>query len=83
MLKRSSKKVEVSTYEEPEFWVIKVSDNGIGMDTRTKQNLFTMFYRGSSIGKGSGLGLYVIKESLKRINGVITLDSELGRGTSF
>lgn len=81
--KKELKKVEVSTYEEPEYWVIKVSDNGIGMDTRTKQNLFTMFYRGSAIGKGSGLGLYIIKESLKRINGVITLDSELGRGTSF
>jgi len=45
--------------------------------------VFEMFYRGSSTSTGAGLGLYILKESVEKLNGTITLASELGKGTTF
>lgn len=42
-----------------------------------------MFYRASEESKGSGLGLYILKETLDKINGKIRLESEVGKGTLF
>jgi signal transduction histidine kinase len=42
-----------------------------------------MFYRGSSNSTGSGLGLYILKEAIEKLNGKIEMNSELGKGSSF
>lgn len=42
-----------------------------------------MFYRGTEISKGSGLGLYIVKEMVDKLKGKIGLKSELGRYTIF
>ena len=42
-----------------------------------------MFYRVSSRVMGTGIGLYVVKEIIKKINGEITVESEENKGTSF
>ncbi len=62
---------------------IKVADNGQGIKTEHQPKIFDMFYRANSHQNGSGLGLYILNESLKKINGHITLESEYGMGTSF
>jgi len=63
--------------------VIKFIDNGIGIDASLVNNVFDMFYRASERPKGSGLGLYITKEVISKLNGTITLESALGEGTSF
>lgn len=62
---------------------ILVKDNGQGIAQEHLPKIFDMFYRASSNSKGSGLGLYIVKETLTRIGGSIEIDSELGKGSTF
>lgn len=62
---------------------IFVRDNGIGIDKKYLDKIFNMFYRASEKSKGSGLGLYIVKETLSKINGTIKVESTLGEGSSF
>ncbi|WP_142786335.1 PAS domain S-box protein [Changchengzhania lutea] len=63
--------------------MIHIKDNGIGIDTMDKEKIFEMFYRATKTSKGSGLGLYIVKEALDKLNGTINVESELGKGTKF
>ena len=64
--------------------VIKVEDNGIGMEADSMRNVFSMFYQGQhENGKGSGLGLALSKELIKLHKGTICIQSENGKGTTF
>ena len=59
-----------------------VSDNGIGMDEKTKANIFTPFF--SSKGeRGTGLGLFISNRILSQHGGGITLESEPDKGSRF
>jgi signal transduction histidine kinase len=64
-----------------------VSDNGIGIAPADQQRLFEKFYRGSRKGlkpeRGSGLGLVIVKSIVERHGGVISVKSQLGRGSTF
>ncbi|MDO8572475.1 MAG: ATP-binding protein, partial [bacterium] len=65
---------------------LSVNDTGIGMDTETQEKIFNKFSRAEGVSKlytdGSGLGLYVAKEILKKHNGRIWAESEgLGKGS--
>lgn len=62
---------------------ITISDNGIGIKPELQQKVFDMFYRVSEKSVGSGLGLYLVKETVDKLNGTIRLDSIPGVGTSF
>ena len=62
---------------------IVIQDNGIGIDKAFHDKIFEMFYRVSHNSIGSGLGLYLVKESLKKLNGTIKVQSEKGKGTVF
>jgi signal transduction histidine kinase len=62
---------------------IIVRDNGIGISKELHAKIFDMFFRISDESVGSGLGLYIVKEAVGKLNGKIEVDSELGKGTSF
>jgi len=67
---------------------LSVTDTGIGMDASTQEKIFNKFSRAEGVSKlytdGSGLGLYVAKEILKRHNGRIWAESQgLGKGATF
>ncbi|MGR6087841.1 MAG: sensor histidine kinase [Arcticibacter sp.] len=62
---------------------LDVIDNGIGIAPQNVERIFDMFFRASSEVTGTGLGLYICKEIMSRIGGTITVDSELGKGTSM
>ena len=62
---------------------ILIRDNGIGIDKENQGKVFNMFYRVSNKSAGSGLGLYIVKETVEKLNGVIRLSSEAGKGTEF
>jgi signal transduction histidine kinase len=42
-----------------------------------------MFYRANTKSKGSGLGLFIFKETIAKLKGLVTVESELGIGTKF
>ena len=62
---------------------LKIEDNGIGIDAEHHTKVFNMFYRASENSKGSGLGLYIVKETMEKLGGCISLHSVLGKGTLF
>lgn len=62
---------------------IRIRDNGIGIDKENHEKIFNMFYRVSTQSVGSGLGLYIVKETVEKLDGVINLESEPGKGTIF
>jgi len=62
---------------------ISVSDNGIGIKPEHLTKIFDMFYRGTDDVPGSGLGLYIAKETLQKLGGEISVESTFGAGSTF
>jgi len=73
--------VDVSITEKSAVIIIK--DNGIGIPQENLDNIFDMFYRASNQSKGSGLGLYIVKEMVARLYGTITVRSKVNMYTQF
>ncbi len=62
---------------------IGVEDNGTGIPQESLSRIFDMFYRASLDTEGTGLGLYIVKEAITKINGSIAVTSEVGKGSKF
>jgi len=61
---------------------LAIEDNGKGIEKDHLPNIYKMFYRATDDGAGSGLGLYIVKEAIDKLNGHIDIESEVGRGTT-
>lgn len=61
---------------------LRVEDNGRGIAKEHLKNVCRMFYRATDDNAGSGLGLYIVKETIDRLNGSIDIDSVEGEGTT-
>jgi signal transduction histidine kinase len=73
--------VTLSIKRFEQFMEITVSDNGEGISAKSISRIFEMFYRGTSTSVGTGLGLYITKEILIKLQGTISASSEFGVGT--
>ncbi|MES2678571.1 MAG: hybrid sensor histidine kinase/response regulator [Bacteroidota bacterium] len=62
---------------------IEIEDNGIGIADEVLEQIFEMYFRGNQYSKGSGLGLYIVKNGVKKLGGTIEVKSELMKGTIF
>lgn len=79
---KAEKKISIRTYNSGAFHKIEIADNGIGIPEEFKDQIFDMFFVINS-NKGSGLGLYIVKETLSKLNGSITVLSESNVGSKF
>lgn len=78
---------------EPRIWIrsreksglvtIAVEDNGQGIPEEFCEKIFRMFFRGNPVSSGSGLGLYIAKDAVEKMNGKISVISTPGKGSTF
>lgn len=80
-------KVEIIVSCSPNEITTVVSDNGVGIPKEAIPHLFNKFFRVSNqsqkMSKGTGLGLYITKSIVERLNGKIRVESEFGKGSKF
>ena len=75
--------IEVGHRRDGGETVFFVRDNGIGINPDEAAKVFELFYRGTSLSKGSGVGLAVVKSIIEAHGGRIWIESEPGQGTTF
>ncbi|MCP4147022.1 MAG: GHKL domain-containing protein [bacterium] len=63
--------------------ILEVSDTGTGMDETTRQRIFDPLYSTKESEKGTGLGLFVVKQIVELYKGKINVNTSLGKGTTF
>ena len=63
--------------------VLMIKDNGIGIHKDLKDRIFEMFFRATDNSTGSGLGLYIVKETVNKLMGEIQVETTIGEGTTF
>ncbi len=79
---KENQSISIFIYDTDILLKIFIKDNGIGIPERFRSKVFDMFFRGTQICKGSGLGLYVVKNAVEKLNGSIQLASTEGTGTT-
>jgi two-component system, sensor histidine kinase and response regulator len=75
--------VEIQVIVNKEKALIRISDNGVGIAEDTLPRIFEMFYSKADKNIGTGIGLYIARQAVRKLNGRITATSELGTGTRF
>ena len=80
---RTDQMVSVDIRFDGDNAVIRVADNGIGIEDEHMDKIFLMFYRATQEKPGSGLGLYIVKEAVEKIGGTISVVSVMGEGSAF
>jgi PAS domain S-box-containing protein len=77
--------VLVKAWETPgnRTFIIEVADNGAGIVETYQDRVFDMFFRATEQSEGSGLGLYIVKKTVEKLQGRIELQSRHREGTTF
>jgi PAS domain S-box-containing protein len=79
----SNSHLAISVIENEHDIEIKIADNGIGINRSIQSRIYDMYFRGTATSSGSGLGLYLVKKSVDKLQGRIELQSDVGEGTIF
>lgn len=77
-------KIDIEVLDKTDYWLFKISDQGIGMEQRHQERVFEIFSRAhKGQYEGSGIGLAVSKRIVENHGGHIWVESVLGKGTTF
>ncbi|MCE1252719.1 MAG: ATP-binding protein [Anaerolineae bacterium] len=78
--------IKITCDLKDEFFLIRVSDSGIGVLPAEQAHIFEKFYRGSNIADdsvGTGLGLAIVRAAVEKLSGRLQIESETGKGATF
>ena len=75
--------IEISVDIDKKQALIQVQDNGLGIAPEHIDRIFDMFYRASNHQDSSGLGLFLVKETIAKMQGTIRVESTVNKGTTF
>jgi signal transduction histidine kinase len=75
--------IKVSANTDKDSYILKVEDNGSGIPEEYQGKIFDMFFRAHQGIQGSGLGLYIVMDTLNVLNGKIDFTSKVRQGTIF
>lgn len=76
-------KITVKTYTQGQFVCVDISDTGCGIPPENMKRLFDPFFTTKPVGQGTGLGLSVSYETVKKQGGEIRVSSTMGEGSTF
>lgn len=82
-VRKTNSFVKIDANVTGDFCDICITDNGIGIEPEGKEKIFDLFFRGTDQSHGTGIGLFIVKDTIRRVNGTIEVDSIYGQGTSF
>ncbi|MDW8002989.1 MAG: ATP-binding protein [Deltaproteobacteria bacterium] len=74
-------RIEIFVEQDGMYTILKIEDNGKGMTEEVKRQIFNPFFTTKE--KGMGLGLFIVYNIIKAHDGLIEVESEVGRGTKF
>ncbi|ERJ60999.1 sensor histidine kinase [Sphingobacterium paucimobilis] len=77
------KEVNLSVVVRDDTATIEVRDTGVGIPPQYIKDIFRLFFRASNEAEGMGFGLYNVQNALAKLQGTISVTSELGHGTTF
>lgn len=81
---KENSKVYISYEENSMYYEITIKDEGAGIDKEDLRHIFERFYKAKNSSKdGVGIGLALAKTIVEKDNGYITVESEIGKGTTF
>jgi PAS domain S-box-containing protein len=75
--------IRISVLLNEEFCQIRIVDNGIGIDSKFQDKIFDLFFRATTHSQGTGIGLFIVKDTIQKLKGTIEVKSVLGEGTTF
>jgi PAS domain S-box-containing protein len=75
--------ITISATVFPDKLFLTIEDNGVGIEAEYHEKIFDIFFRAHTQSRGSGLGLYIVKDTLTRLGGTIYLKSKPGMGSAF
>jgi len=80
---KNEKYIQIRIHVTLKETTVEFADNGLGIEKEHLNKIFDMFYRANFKSKGSGLGLFIFKEAIQKLNGLVTVESEEKAGTKF
>jgi PAS domain S-box-containing protein len=75
--------IEITTLKTNSDMEIRFKDDGVGIPAEEQAKIFTLFYTTKPPGKGTGLGLAICRNIVEKLGGDISVESEVGLGTTF
>lgn len=80
---KEEQKLEVVCRPVEDLCEVTFRDNGVGIEKEDLEKIFELFYRANHSSEGTGIGLYLVKETVEKLGGTIHVDSEFRKGTEF